>query len=87
MRWNLSVTWEDLYLICNDGGCFSWLATGDNLLGDSLPECPQMKCPEARDMGEAGLTRDLSGRSESLHSFSHCHLRIPSLGIPWWSSD
>ena len=87
MRWNLSVTWEGLYLICNDGGCYSWLATGDDLLGDSLPECPQMKCPEARDMGEAGLTRALSGRSEGLHSFSHCHLKIPSLGIPWRSSD
>ena len=76
-----------LYLICNDGGYYSWLATGDNLLGDSLPECPQMKCPEARNMGEAGLTRTLSGRSEGLYSFSHCHLRTPSLGFPWQSSD
>lgn len=39
-------------------------------------QCPQMKCSEARDMGEVSLTRALS---EELCSFTYCRLGMSPL--------
>lgn len=56
-----------LYLICNDGGYYSWLATGDNLLGDGLPEVSPDEMSRGQEHGRSWAYRALSGRSEGLY--------------------